>query len=166
MKLLSNKRAGSRGVLLIECIVYMAVFTVLLGIATMAFFHCWDASKDFGRDVDAVERSVQAGERWRADIRGATGPVEKTAVNGGEMVRIPQARGEVVYAFAGSEIRRRADHRETVVLSHIKLSRMQPEARSFGEIWRWELELETKHAKRPLRPLFTFETVSPARNIP
>ena len=166
----ARKREGKRrGMLLIEVVVYLAVFFVALGIATEAFYQCWSSSKALRRDADDVSRSVRAGERWRADVRGASGPILADSSDGAQTLRIPQAQGDVVYRFANSELRRRstAGGREAVVLSNIKSSEMQSESKSFGVIWRWELELASKRARHSaLRPLFTFEAVARGGGAP
>ena len=41
---ISSKRRAA-GILLVECIVYIAVFAILLGIGTASFYFCWDHSK-------------------------------------------------------------------------------------------------------------------------
>jgi len=71
---LSIPRVGaSAGYLLIECLVYISVFAVLLGIGYGAFYVCWDYSKALHYATDDINAALHAGERWRADIRNATG---------------------------------------------------------------------------------------------
>jgi len=76
------------GYLLLECLVYIAVFAVITGLGLMAFYQCWDNSKALRLTTDDVTAALRAGERWRADMRGATGKitVENTAT--GELLRI------------------------------------------------------------------------------
>ena len=156
----TRARARVRGLMLIECVVYLALFVVVLGLATKAFYDCWDSTKALGRDADDVVRSLQTGERWRADIRAATGPVETTSLGGVETLRIPQPSGAVVYTLANSELRRRAaSAAEAAVMSNIKTSRMQSQSRGGVVVWRWELELRSYQRHARLRPLFTFEAV-------
>jgi Tfp pilus assembly protein FimT len=155
-----NRSARARGLMLVECVVYMAIFLVVTAIATKVFYDCWDSSKAIRRNADDIARSLRAGEQWRADIRAATGPVEKTALNGVETLRIPHASGDVVYTLAKLQLRRRAPSAaEAVVLPNIKSSRMQFEARGGAEVWRWELELMSSKRYARLRPLFTFAAV-------
>lgn len=151
------------GTLLLETIAYMAIFVVVLGLATDAFYQSWSASGALRRDADQISQSMNAGERWRADIRAASGAIEKTSLNGSETIRIPQAQGEIIYRFAHAEVRRRpaTSARESVVVSKIKSSRMQIEREPFGSVCRWELELEPNRPRRgTLAPLFTFTAVA------
>ena len=60
------------GYLLIECLVYMSVLVVVLGLGLGAFYVCWDYSKALHYATDDITAALHAGERWRADIRSAT----------------------------------------------------------------------------------------------
>ena len=158
---IGNTRARRRGIMIIECIGYIAICFVLMGIAYEALYRGWDSSWAFRRNADDVTRSLHAGERWRADVRGAAGPIARTQAGGTETLRIPQAGGDVVYTVAGGEARRRVGvGSEVLVLSNIKTSQMEGESRPFGQVWRWELELKSNRQHVALRPLFTFAAVS------
>jgi Tfp pilus assembly protein FimT len=153
-------RAG--GTTLIEVLVYMALFVVVVGFAVAAFFGCWDNTKKLRRDADDVARALDIGERWRADVRGATGAVELTAANGTEQFRIPAAAGDITYTSANGEIHRQAGSSgpETLWLANVKSSQMQSEARGSVAAWRWELELKSARREARTRPLFTFESAA------
>jgi hypothetical protein len=131
----------------------MAVFLVVVGCATMTFYNCWDRTKTLRRNADDIARALDVGERWRADIREAKGPIQLTT---GQF----QA-GEVIYTFANGEIRRRSEANgpDTLWLSNVKSSQIQPDARARTG-WRWELELKPTRREARLRPLFTFESVA------
>ena len=60
------------GVLLVECLVYIAVFGVLLGGGTAVFYFCWDHTQAMVYTTDEITSALHAGERWRADVRAAT----------------------------------------------------------------------------------------------
>ena len=102
----SHARGVRRAFMLTECLVYIAVFTILFGIATSAFYFCWDHTRAVVYATDNIENALRAGERWRADIRNATGPIAVQTASDGETVRIPEAGKEVVYRFYDGEIRR------------------------------------------------------------
>ena len=151
----------SAGVTLLECLVYVSVVTVVLGIGMATFWRAWDANKAIRRDAEDIVRALHAGEQWRADLRAATGPVRPEDSEGAQRLRIPSAQGEIVYTLTNGELRRQArpGARETVVLTKVKSCRMQPDPRPHVTAWRWELELQTARRKARLRPLFTFEAV-------
>ncbi|HUD83129.1 MAG TPA: prepilin-type N-terminal cleavage/methylation domain-containing protein [Candidatus Saccharimonadales bacterium] len=147
------------GFTLIEMLVYMAVFVVVVGCATGTFYDCWDNTKALRRNADDIARALDIGERWRADVRGATGAVQLTVTNGAEQFRVPALAGEVTYTFANGEIRRQAGSTapNTLWLSNVKSSQMESDARGRVAAWRWELELQSARREARLRPLFTFE---------
>jgi hypothetical protein len=147
------------GILLIECVVYMAVFFILLGIGTTAFFFCWDHTRALIFATDDIAAALRAGERWRADVRGATGKISVETTGDGQVVRIPEAEKEITYRFESNEVRREIStlNHPHLLLPKVKASLMQAEARGSVNAWRWELELTSrrKEAQLPLR--FTFE---------
>ena len=104
---LSIPRVGaSAGYLLIECLVYIGVFAVLLGIGYGAFYVCWDYSKALHYATDDITAALHAGERWRADIRSATGKISVETTPEGERLRIPHGTNELIYSFNAGEVRR------------------------------------------------------------
>lgn len=147
--------------MLIECLVYLAVFVILLGIATTAFYFCWDHTRALIFATDDVAAALHAGERWRADVRSATGKIAVETTATGEVVRIPKAEREIIYRFESGEVRREVSTLKMpqLLLPKVKASLMQADARGAVDAWRWELELGSrrKEAQLPLR--FTFEAV-------
>src|ERR1019366_9413701 len=100
-------RVGARaGYLLIECLVYLSVIVVILGLALGAFYVCWDYSKALHYATDDITAALHAGERWRADIRSATGKIVVETTPDGERLRIPQGTNEPIYNFSAGEVRR------------------------------------------------------------
>ena len=103
MNTLPKRRAASEhGTSLIELLVYMALFVVVVGFATAAFFDCWSSTKILHRDADDIARALDIGERWRADVRGATGVVQSIVVNGSRnnCAFPPRRRRGSTYIFA------------------------------------------------------------------
>ena len=158
----TRETGGEGGFTLIECIVYIGLFTVVLGVATRLFFQSWDDSKALRRNADDIVRVLHTGDQWRADVRAATGPVQLTDADGAEQLRIPAAAGEIVYTFSKGELRRKAgaDAVSKVWLANVKSSQMRSDSRRSVAAWRWELELKTVKRTARWRPLFTFETVA------
>lgn len=152
---------NEQGVSLLECLAYISLLVVVLGFATKLFFQSWDDSKALRRNADDIVRVMHAGDRWRADVRTATGPLQLTDENGVEQCRVPTSTGDIVYTFSNGEVRRQAGAAgESVWLPNVKSSQMQPDSRSNVKAWRWELELKTVKKDALFHPLFTFEAVT------
>ena len=64
-----SKARRAAGILLVECLVYIAVFAILLGGGMAAFYFCWDHSRALIYATNDIESALRAGERWRADVR-------------------------------------------------------------------------------------------------
>ena len=158
----SNQVSRKRAMSLVECLVYIGMSLVVLGVASSVFYKAWDNSKHLRRNADDIVQTLRAGELWRADIRAATGSLESTEAEAAAKLRIPTANGVVVYTFANGELRRQAsgDAPEKVLLAHVKSSRMLSDARRHVTAWRWELELQPVQKKPKMLPLFTFESVT------
>ena len=150
-----------RGISLLEILVYMGLFVVVTGFATILFFQTWDDSRGLRRDADDIVRALHAGDEWRADIRKAAGPISVSEAKGVQQLHIPSASGEIVYEFTGQKVLREAGSvTNRVVLANVKGSRMEPDSRPDIKAWRWELELTTAKKTAYIRPLFTFEAVA------
>jgi type II secretory pathway pseudopilin PulG len=151
---------------IIETVVYISVLFVLLGAAYMAMYRCIDRSVALRRNANALTSALEAGERWRADVRAATGSVQTDK----DLLRIPTSRGEIAYRFEDHSVMRRISSNSWVeLLPGIKTSDMQPDRRQQVTAWRWDFELlptrkDTADTNR-FHPLFTFLAV-PNTNTP
>jgi hypothetical protein len=147
--------------LLLECMVYLGAIMVLVGLMLGAFYRAFTHSTR-SRQVSAqIIQTLQAGERWRAEVRAASDSprLEPMAqVNG---LQLPQPTGEVAYAFFDQTVWRRAGPNQvwTPVLKNVKSARFEPVPRSRVQAWRWELELNVTNRQARLKPLFTFQAV-------
>jgi Tfp pilus assembly protein FimT len=161
MKLRTNIPAVRRrsGVTLIECLVYISVFAILLGIGTASFYLCWDHTRGTVFTADEIEAALRAGECWRADVRAATGAISIETTATGETVRIPEGRGEILYRFADGELRREvpAQNNSRLLLAKVKTSEMKTEARDGVTAWHWELETIPRQKNMHFPLQFTFE---------
>jgi hypothetical protein len=161
MKLPSNisHAREQAGFLLVECLAYIAVFAILLGGATTVFYYCWDHTQAVIYATDDIASALRAGERWRADVRMATGTISVATTAAGEDVNIPEGEKEIIYRFDSGEVRRQVSSSDfsELLLPKAKTSQMKLDARGQVRAWRWELELipRRKEANLPLR--FTFE---------
>ncbi|EEF57061.1 hypothetical protein [Pedosphaera parvula] len=161
MKLNRSNVSQTSGIMLMECIIYVGMFFLFLGLAFSLFYVCWDNSKGLKRNADDIVRTLKAGERWREDVRTATGPLHLQAGDEEEILHIPQKLGEVLYSYSKDNVRRRPNTNAawTSVLEHVKSSRMQEDRRQTVQAWRWEVELKAWRKSPRTPPLFSFEAV-------
>ena len=161
MKLPANISAVHRqsGVTLIECLVYVAVFTILLAIGTVSFYFCWDHTRATIFTANEVGAALRAGECWRADVRAATGKITVVTSAAGETIRIPGVGKQILYRFENGELRRDvpAQHISRLLLEKVKASEMKTEARDTVTAWRWELEVTPRRHETHIPLFFTFE---------
>lgn len=161
MKLFVHKPRKISGILLIECVTYIAVFAILTSVGFAAFYLCWNQSKAVVYATDDIGAALRAGERWRADIRNATGPISVEHGDSGDTIEVPTHDNKIVYRFASGEV-----HREIPAVQHDELllpkansSQMQKEMRNGVTAWRWELNVAVRRPETQLPLLFTFEAV-------
>jgi hypothetical protein len=148
-----NRAERRRGIVLIDAMVYIAVVGVVLILAAAVFDKGMRESAGLQRNVSDIERALKAGERWRADVRAASGKIELSE----RQMIIPKKVGKVVYEMGTNQVRRlEGEERVEVFLAGVQNSKMIEERR--GEVmgWRWELELERRRKEARVRPLFTF----------
>lgn len=163
MKTTLLKSRGTGGVLLTECLVYIAVLAVLVSIGMAAFYVCWDHTRALVGATEDINAALRAGERWRADVRSATGAITVESTAAGERVRIPGSKSTVVYQFESGEVRREIPARQTseLLLPRVNTSHAMAETRAGVNAWRWELDLQPRRHETQLPLLFTFEAVPP-----
>jgi len=139
---------------------------VLLGLGTVAFYHCFDNMKGLRRNANDITRAVNAGELWRNDIRAAARTIQVDEAD--QTIRIPQRDREVFYKFADTQVFRKtgADAPWLPLLSKVQGSQMTRDLRAHVTAWRWELELQTLRKEARVRPLFTFLAVPEPANSP
>ena len=158
----ARSAAFARGFTLIECLVYISVLAVILAIGSAAFYRCWDDNKAIDRNGNDIVRTLKVGEAWRTDTRSATGPIQIVTTNSEQILRIPCQNTEVIYSFAGGEVRKQAgaNSPSKLILSRVMSSQMQIEKRDHVTAWKWEVELQPRRKNAKVRPLFTFEAVA------
>lgn len=159
---ISRARSAS-GMFLLECLVYIAVFAIVLGGATTAFYFCWDHSAALVGATDKIASTLHTGERWRADVRAATGKISVRSSATGEVVWIPEGAHEVVYRFESGAVSRQssATAQPLLLLPGVTASQMNMDARNGVNAWRWELELAPDRRQTHLPLRFTFEAAQP-----
>jgi hypothetical protein len=156
-----NPKSEIAGIMLFECLVYISVLMILLGLGFGAFYSCWDKSKSLRYHADGITAALHAGERWRADIRSASGPIVARNTDDGQMVEIPRGTNTVFYQFAAGQVLRRLANAPqwSTILPKVKASQMQVEQRQHVRAWRWELELIPTRPQVRVPPVFSFEAV-------
>lgn len=157
-----------RGIALIDCLAYIAVLSVILGMAFLAFYRAGDHSRDLTRNAADITRTLHAGERWREDVRTASGPPRLEQENGAPLFRLRHASGEIAYAFRDGAILRRAlpNTNWVSVLPAVVASSMRTEARQHVTCWHWDIELKGRQKVARVRPIFSFAAVSAERRQP
>jgi hypothetical protein len=154
--------------MLTECMIYLAVSSVLLGLAFAAFYRVMENAKGLRRNAADITRVLNAGERWREDIHNATGPLQVDTRDGAieQTLHIPQQSGQVIYRYTGTNVLRRAGPGAPWIeaLGGVKRSQIVRDTRSPVVAWRWEVELNSGKKLALIRPLFTF--LAAARDEP
>ena len=146
---------SERGYSLVECLVYIAVFAVVLNLSFVAYYRYDQHTRNLRRNADDITRALRAGERWREDVRTAIAPPH--AIGNGLV--IPQQSGEVAYIFTDGAVWRQTGATRTIVLKQVKASTISDDSRQRVNAWRWELELASPQKIVLVRPLFTFTAV-------
>ena len=155
----NRRHAPSRGITLIECLVYIGALATVFGMGTAAFYHSSASSAALRRNADDIAQVLHVGERWRADVRAATQPVRFDAAE--QILHLTHGETAVAYKFSANQILRRSrtDAPWVVILPRVAQSQMTPEPRAHVTGWCWELELKSIRDPAPIRPLFTFTAV-------
>src|SRR5688572_26780095 len=95
-----NRRKRRRaGVAMADCLVFIGVFSLLLSMSFIAYGRLAMQSKRLHQNASDIVQAVKAGERWREDVRAATGPIRLEKKEGLTVATIPQQTGEVSYLF-------------------------------------------------------------------
>lgn len=158
------QRRTERGIMLVEVLVYIAVFAVVSTVAYAAFFKYWDAANRLERATDDIVGALQAGEMWRADLRRATRPPTLVREGGEEALELQMNGAKVVYLFSAEGVWRQTSPTNPWVrlIPRARQSRMFADDREGIAAWRWELELALpKKSPGKLLPRFTFLAVAP-----
>ena len=161
MKIRNNlsRARDEAGITLVECIVYFAVFIMISSGAMAAFYLSWDHSKALISATDDITAALQAGERWRADVRAASGTIRIEKPPSGTVVTIPEGQEEIVYRFNNGEVRRQAGSGgfSALLLPRVVSSEMALDRRGDVQAWRWEVEVAPRRKETDIPLLFSFE---------
>lgn len=160
-RLFPAQAPARRGFTLFEVLTYCAILLIVSGLAMKAFFTTLDHARDVRRATDDITRALDAGERWRADVRSAVATPRLVEEDGLAALHLPQSDGETVYLFDGERVLRRTspDAPWQPALTALQGSRFLADRREHVTGWRWELELRTRHPNPRTRPQFSFQAV-------
>ncbi len=167
MKIESQRSTPRReqAIALLDCMVYLGLLVLIFGLAVAAFFETNDNSKHLTQNAADIVRTMQVGERWRADIRQASGVQIKS--DDESICSIAQPSGEIRYIFKDGMVYRQALSgavtNPVLVLPSVKTSLMEPDRRTQVTAWRWEVELSSSQKAARVPPLFTFTAVPKKR---
>lgn len=152
---------GRRGIMLVDCLMYIALLGVILTLTLAAFYRANENSRNLAQNAADIVRALNTGERWREDVRTATGPPRVVEDAKETLLQLPQAGGEVRYRLRDGIISRQTSRNTnwTDLLPNVKSSRMEPDPRRHVTAWRWELELQGRQKVARVKPLFTFQAV-------
>jgi type II secretory pathway component PulJ len=154
-------RRGS-GTTLVEVLVYLGAAGVVL-VAMMQAFHVgYSSAVTLHRQAQQMTRALQAGERWRADVRQASAVPQLEQTSEGLRMIIPQLQGTVFYEFGTNGVYRTgsAPGGTVPVLTEAIVSQVQSEWREGIQVWRWDVCLSPDRKSGRWRPVFTFVAVA------
>ena len=151
-----------RGIMLIDCLVYISLLALILGLAFAAFYRTLEHSTRLERNAADIVRALNVGERWRADVRSATSAIRTVNDTNGIALRIPGDQGSIIYIFREGAVHREETPggRHEVVLPNVKVSGFFRDSRQHVVGWRWELELQGKQEVSRVKPMFSFLAVA------
>ena len=136
----------------------LALLSLVLGFAYALFDEGWKNEKKFRRNAEQIIQTTNAGERWRENIRAATGPLRVEETESGTVLHIPRGKSEVAYRFSQNGIWMRTGLGDDwkLVLDRVRKSEMLIEPRQRVQTARWEIELASYEQRRRVQPFFTF----------
>jgi len=154
---------GRAGITLIDCLVYIGLLAVLMSLAFSAFYTVSDHSKHLSRNAADIARALNAGERWRSDVRSAIGLPQLVDADDGSVLLLRQKIGEIQYSYRDGMIYRRttgkANESWQLMLDGVKSSTMREKRYTQAAVWRWEIELQADQKAARVKPLFSFQAV-------
>jgi hypothetical protein len=149
--------ARAKGYMLLECMAYISVVFVVLGVGYLAFYKSMRNAADLRRTAQELMGSVNVGELWRADLRMPGAKAQLDQHDETQVLQIEAPGKTVWYGYWDNAVfRRRDDGPWVAVIENVKSSTMHLEQRKHVTAWKWELELLTRSKSARMKPLFTF----------
>lgn len=155
---LCSRRRSMAGISLVESLVYIAVFAVITGFAFVTLHRFYGQSHALRRNAESIAMALRAGERWRADVRLATGPVIAEEEAG--RISIPRNDGTVAYYLEEGRLWRKAPEKpREPILDHVESVQLTRDQRDRVTAMHLDLELKRRAEKVNVEPLFRFTAV-------
>ncbi|HXF09644.1 MAG TPA: hypothetical protein VN625_02590, partial [Desulfuromonadaceae bacterium] len=139
------------------------LFIVLSSGAMITFFLMLNSSTALRYNANDISRAMEAGERWRADVRGATGWIQSGVSTNGVTFSIPHRKAVVAYRLSEDTLWRQNTSTSpwVPVLNRVKNSQMETAMRGTARTCVWELELIPRKTVAKVPLAFSFEAVAP-----
>jgi hypothetical protein len=147
--------------MLLETMIYVAVLGVIFTLAVTLLCRSLVNCTALARNADDIVRTLQAGERWRADIRAAAAPITIEVTNNLRVLYIPRQEMKVAYAFWQETVWRSTSLEPAwaPALRSVRASQMLRESANGVVSFRWEVELTAAQPAARLHPWFSFQAV-------
>jgi len=157
-----GREREASGIMLMECLFYLSIWMVVVGLGFTLFYRVYSQSKQLARVSDQVVQTLRAGEQWRKDVRGSRAAPRWEPREQGTGEFILEREGvELAYRVEGTNLLKKVavDGRWQEVLSGLKTCRFWRDEAGGVVSWRWEVELSSRAAHPPVRPRFSFQAV-------
>lgn len=148
--------------MLVECMVYIALVMIILGLGLNLFLKLLSFHRDLERNSHDIARSTKAGEIWRDDIRSASAAIQ--IENSADELRltIPMGDESIEYRYRDGVLWRQATEErpsQSPFLKNLVSCEFVHESRPHAETWTWEVQLKTKKKVVHIEPRFSFLAV-------
>lgn len=145
--------------MLVECLTYIAVLGIIFAASYGVFFKAFDSTRSLQRSATDITRVMTAGEQWREDIRSAE---SVTLTSNSLKISLPAQKIE--YQFADGCVYRALGNKPRIrLLADVVESSMIFDPHGEIHAWRWELQMKTRRTESRMKPLFTFQAVTPQK---
>ena len=75
LRTIPSRPGGECGIMLVDCLMYIALLAVILTLTFAAFYRANENAKNLAQNSADIVRALNVGERWREDVRAASGPL-------------------------------------------------------------------------------------------
>ena len=148
-----------RGLMLLECLVYIAVLSGLLGLSVMLFNRSLNHSRRLQQNLGQISTVLKVGEAWRAQARDSTQWL--AAGPEGNGWKLKSLQGEVAYLVdgEGNLWMHSPAAPPRLLIKQVKQLQGGQERRGDLNLAQFTVELRTDRARPRHRPLFSFQAV-------
>ena len=155
------RQLRKQGIVLVECMVYLAVVMVILGLALNVYLKLLGFHRDLERNSNDIARTTKAGEIWRTDVRSATGPIQIEKKTDELLLTIPNEQGSTDYTFRDGSLWRQesGEPAPRPFLTQLATCKFTQESRTYVDAWSWDVTLKTKKKTVRIEPQFSFLAV-------